>query len=253
MKIQQRLAAIALAAAALGAAIPSSAQSTASVAVTDLTWQLIDLDPTDGIDPYLTFTGASNTFASASLYSDPNFTNLADDSFAFGTVLSTASVSNPSGSADASGSPFAVFANTSLFSNSGSTLAFGTMDFILSPNTRAIFLVNASVDAEPDFTEGGLGFAAANALLYGQVDNSSSQGTTTFSSSISTTFLGESRPLAAIIDTQGVEATGFLGIQAFAESASLATPVSSVPEPASLGMLAAGLALLSGAMRRARR
>jgi hypothetical protein len=253
MTIQQRLAGIALAVATFAAAVPASAQSTASAFVGNLSYQLIDLAPDDGIAPYLTFTGASNTFARASLYADPVFGTLVADSQSTGELISSVNVSTTSGTADASGSPFAVFANTNLFSNSGASLAFGTMDFILSPYTRVIFSVTASVDAEPDFTEGGLGNAFASALLYGEVGNDSSAGSTNFSSSTFTLFLREDRTLSALVDTQAFETTGFVAIQAVAESASLATPVSSVPEPASLGMLLAGLGLLSGAARRRQR
>jgi hypothetical protein len=249
MKLQRGVAAIGFAAAALTAAGPASAQSTASAFVGNLSYQLIDLAPDDGIDPYLTFTGSTTTFAHASLYSDTTFTNVIDDSQSSGADFSTANVSNPNGTADSSASPDAVIANTSITGNSGWTLAQGISDFILSPNTRLIFTVTASVDAEPDFTENGLGYAFAGALLYGEVANDSSDGTTSFSSGTFSLFLREDRTLSAVVDSQAFETVGWVGIQAQAESLSLASPV---PEPASVGMLAAGLGLLSGLARRRR-
>lgn len=250
MKTKQRLAAVALAAAAFGAALPAHAQSSASAFVGNLSFQLIDLAPDDGIAPYLNFTGASSTFAHASLYSDSSFATLAADSQSSGEFLSSAGVTTTSGTANASGSPTAVFADTSVLSNSGSSVSFGTMDFVLSPYTRAILTVTATVDAEPDFTEGGLGQAFASALLYGQVANDSSAGVTDFSSSVYSLFLREERSLSAVIDAQAFEASGFVAIQALAESASFATPVSAVPEPASVAMLLAGLTALAGLQRR---
>jgi hypothetical protein len=248
MRLQQTLAAIGIAAAA-ATALPAGAQSTASATVGNLNIQLIDLAPGDGIAPSLTFTGTSNTFANAILYSDTTFTNIALEDSSVGTDNSPAHASNGSGNADAFASTLSVSATTNMFSNSGWTLAQGTMDFILSPNTRAIFTVIASVSALPDFTEGGLGAAFGSALLYGEVTNDASSGVTSFSSNMISSLFNEQRTLSAVIDSQGVEASGWIGMQAMAESMSLA-PVSSVPEPATVGMLAAGLGVLSGAARR---
>jgi hypothetical protein len=249
MKLQQALAAIGIAAAAANA-LPASAQSTASATVGKLSIQLIDLAPGDGIAPSLAFTGATSTFANAILYSDTTFTNVAADATSSGADNSPANVSNASGSADAFASTLLVTAATNMFSNSGWTLAQGTLDFILSPNTRAIFTVTASVSALPDFTEGGLGTAFGSALLYGELANSASNGVTSFSSNVFSSLFNEERALSAVIDSQGVEATGWIGMQAMAESMSLATPV---PEPATAGMLAAGLGVLSGAARKRKR
>jgi hypothetical protein len=243
------LAAIGIAAAA-ATALPASAQSTASASVGNLSIQLIDLAPGDGIAPSLTFTGTSTAFASATIYLDPTFTDVAIQDMQIGDDNILAHASTASGVADAFASTLSVTASTNMFSNSGSSLSQSTMDFILTPNTRAIFTITASVDALPDFTEGGLGDAFASAVLYGEVVNDSSRGATNFSSAMSSTLFGENRTLSAVIDSQGVEATGWLGLQAIAESASLASPV---PEPATVGMLVAGLGVLSGAARRRKR
>jgi hypothetical protein len=246
MRLQPALAAIGIAAAAV-AALPASAQSTASATVGNLSIQLIDLAPGDGIAPSLTFTGATSTFADAILYADTSFTTVAAEDIASGADNSAAHVSNASGSADAFASTLSVTAATNMLSNSGFTLAQGTMDFILTPNTRAIFTVTAGVSALPDFTEGGLGSAFGSALLYGEIANDTSSGVTSFSSNLVSSLFGEARTLSAVIDTQGVEAPGWIGMQAIAESVSLASPV---PEPASAGMFAAGLGILSAAARR---
>jgi len=248
MKIRHCLA---LAGAILAtAAVPASAQSIAGAFVGNLSYQLIDLAPDDGIDPSITFTGATSSFAASFLFSDPFFTNVSATSTASGTDTSDAFLSTSDGIAIAVGSPFAVSASTTMFSNSGATLAQSTMDFILSPNTRVIFTVTASVNALHDFTEGGLGTALASGVLYGQISNSSSAGITDFSSSVFSTLFAEDRTLSAVVDSQGLEATGWLGMQAAAQSSSFAAPV---PEPASLGMLAAGLGMLTGLGRLRRR
>jgi hypothetical protein len=249
MRLQQALAAIGLAAAA-ATALPASAQSTASASLGNLSIQLIDLAPGDGINPSLTFTGNTSAFASATIYLDPAFTNVAVDDTLFGIDNLAVHASNASGDADAFASAFSVSAGTIMFSNSGFSLAQGTSDFILSPNTRAIFTVTANVSALPDFGEGGLGSAFASALLYGQVANDSSDGVTSFSSNLSSGLFSEQRSLSAVIDSREVEAIGWLGLQVSAESLSLASPV---PEPATAGMLAAGLGVLSAAAKRRKR
>jgi hypothetical protein len=249
MRLKPALAAIGIAAAAANA-LPASAQSTASASVGDLSIQLIDLAPDDGIAPSLTFTGVTSTFANAIVYSDPDFTNVAVEDLSTGADNSPANASNASGTAAAFASTLTVTAATNMFSNSGWTLAQGTMDFILSPNTRAIFTVTASVSALPDFTEGGLGSAFGSALLYGEIANNTSSGVTSFSSNVISSFLGEQRTLSAVIDSQDLETPGWVGMQATAESLSLASPV---PEPATAGMLAAGLGVLSGAAHRRKR
>jgi hypothetical protein len=249
MRLQPALAAIGIAAAAV-AALPASAQSTASASVGNLNIQLIDLAPGDGIAPSLSFTGATTAFANAIIYADTTFTDVAQQDIELGDDNIPASASNASGTANAFASTLSVTAATNMLSNSGWTLAQGTMDFILTPNTRAIFTVTASVSALPDFTEGGLGSAFASALLYGEIVNSTSNGVTNFSSNVISSLFGEQRTLSAVIDSQGVETTGWVGIQAMAESMSLASPV---PEPATVGMLAAGLGILSGAARRRKR
>jgi hypothetical protein len=250
MTLKHILSAAALAAASLAVAPAALAQSTASASVGNLSWQLIDLTPGDGIDPTFMFTGPTNNLANSTLYSDTQFGNIAATSNASGSDIASVFVNNANGNASAFGSPSGVSSGTAMFSNSGSSIAQSTMDFVLSANTRLIVTVSGFVDAEPDFTEGGLGFAFAQALLYGQVSNSSSDGITTFSSSMNTTFLREERTLSAIVDTQNVEASGFLAMQAIAQSVSLAPPLSAVPEPASVAMLLGGLLLLGTTRRR---
>jgi hypothetical protein len=253
MKHNLRLALVGAAIVAATAAAPARAQSIAGAFVGNMNYQLFDLTPDDGIDPAITFTGFTTSSASSYLFSDPFFTTVATSSTSSGSDLASAFASDASGIAIAVGSPFAVSASTTMTSNSGLSLSQSTLDFILSPNTRVIFTVSASVNAAPDFTEGGLGTGFASGLLYGQVGNNSSSGVTDFSSSVFTNFGVEDRNLSALVDSQGVESFGWIGMQAAAQSNSFATPMPAVPEPASAGMLAAGLGVLSGLVRARRR
>jgi hypothetical protein len=94
--------------------LPASAQSTASASLGNLSIQLIDLAPGDGINPSLTFTGNTSAFASATIYLDPAFTNVAVDDSLFGIDNITVHAGNASGDADAFASALSVSAGSAI-------------------------------------------------------------------------------------------------------------------------------------------
>jgi hypothetical protein len=245
MRLKQALLAAVLAASATTFALPTAAQSSASAFLGNLAYELIDLTPDDGSTPYITFTGNTTTSATSNLYADPDFTQLAATLTMFGTDFGTTYVNNADGTASAAASPFGVGADVLMMSNSGFAQTSSTVDFILSANTRVIFTVFGSVEAMPDFFNDGYAYAYAG--MYGELQNDASDGVNNFGASMYSLFLREERYLAASGQTQGLESSGWLGMQSIVEGATMAAPV---PEPGSVAMLAAGLGMLAGAARR---
>ena len=152
--MQHRLFAAALAAALLSICGAAGAQASASVTFSGIRFTLVDLDPDDGIDPTIAFTGASSADASIDNGSVGANSHLDATTFAapvWATVASTATNSatawmlgdpyGPGATAHADGSNAALPTGRSAASIrfKGSAIDPGSpVDFKLSPHTEVI-------------------------------------------------------------------------------------------------------------------
>lgn len=164
--MKHRLIAAALAAALLPICGAAGAQASASVTFSGIRFTLVDLDPDDGIDPTIAFTGASSADANAYNGSIGGNSHLDATTFAapvWATVPSTATNSatawmmgdpyGPGATAHADGSNAALPTGQSLASIwfKGSAVNPGSpVDFKLSPHTKLILTgtVDGSVSSD---------------------------------------------------------------------------------------------------------
>lgn len=241
MSSKHAFATAALLVAAMGAASTAAAQSTASASINNVNYQLIDLNPYDGIAPSITFGGLPAA-ANVVLYGDTGYSIpvLSDGSLTYGPI----SISNASGSAFAEIQEASGASRVEIFSNSGFGASLTEFSFVLSPNTRLIFTGDASVSAVTDPAGGN-----ASATAYLQVGFSNEGGTTDVfnRSTLLSTDGDRSGHLLALIDSGAMAMNGTYAFATDSEASSLAAPI---PEPASVGMLLAGLGVLAGLQRR---
>jgi hypothetical protein len=238
---KQAFATAALFVATMGAASTAAAQSTASASVTNVNYQLIDLNPYDGIAPSITFGGLPAA-ANVVLYGDPGYTNpvLSDSILNYGTV----SINNASGTAFAEIQETSNRSQVQVFSNSGFATSLTEFSFVLSANTRLIFTADASVTGTIDPAGGNVDATAWLQLGFPNEDGTNGQFNRSY---LYTTDGDRSGHLLALLDSGAGLTNGTYAFGTESSASSLAAPI---PEPASVAMLLAGLGALAGLQRR---
>ena len=256
-------------AAALGAALlticgAAAAQASGSVTFSGIRFTLIDLDPNDGIDPSVSFTGASsadaNTFAGgvgaashldATTFAAPVFATVPASPTNSATAWMLGSFYGPGATAHADGSNAA--------SPMGQSLAFisfkgpavnpgSTVDFLLSPHTEIVLIgtVDGSVSSNQLHNE-------ATASMFVEFDADTAQGPKQSLVGWDVHTAGLARGTEydmhhdislSFVNDDSVELAGNLngGVSVLVAS--------SVPEPWTAVMLLAGLGLLAARGRR---
>ncbi|CAN5258551.1 hypothetical protein BH11PSE9_BH11PSE9_08970 [soil metagenome] len=277
------------AALALILSAPAWADSSSRATVSNMRFELIDLDPNDDIAPSITFNSAGNYNSSAgsSVYefswgspvsSDEN---LHAGTSRFGAVASTShstlGFANASVSGDgtlggtvlqASGSSVsAADSETDYFAGAGvlrdRSNAYSAQSFSLSANTRVVFSADVSVFAQLSDGVGAPASAGGHASAYAQLLTfdqgiGPNVGSQLDVDEVTVSFWSGSGPGATVARTASVtfdNATsspldGAVGISANVNGQSFHTSV--VPEPASAASLALGLAMMFVRLRPAR-
>jgi hypothetical protein len=224
------------------AAGAAQGQAHSSARIGKLGYELVDLDPADGVTPSLTLT-LTDIYGETDLYlqsfSYP-ITQASTDTF--GTI----SIENAYGSGSAALAPD--YGSSSTVDAAAYSARSGTrldLQFDLSPHTRVIFSADAAVSAQPV-----RGFTYAEAGLHGEITTPFISHGTRFDA-VDYTYLGdESGLLSAVANAGDTATTGTLSIRTSASSESFTPPV---PEPPAAAMFGGGLVLLTAAAARRRR
>jgi hypothetical protein len=209
------------------------AESTASAALTGFSFQLIDLDPNDGIAASLTLSG-QNLIVSAAGFPDDS-----GDSDPWDTlrVPGTASVTMYYGSASSTIGTDGSFATATASNHEAVADSISRWNFSLSAHTTVIFTAVGSASAN---YEGNMR-AFGDAAIFAQYRISPDVGYTNLQDAVFISSGNGGRPLSFSISSSDTELAGIVGNAASAEAYSL-TPV---PEPESYAMLLAGVAVLA--------
>jgi hypothetical protein len=244
MNLKSTLTAGALAACAALATGTASAQQTATASLNNFHYQLIDLNLSDGITPYINFGPGSSAHAGAYLFDnfDQTFPAVTQDVlFSHGEVSTT----NANGAAHAFSWADQVHSDVQIDYLSGLARSFTVQGFTLSPNTLLVFSADAMVESSFGRAEGA-GYAAAQ--LSGGYNLSDTNQVSFESSLLSSPGDGlDTATLSTAITSGNAELIGWVQYSTNANAVSYVSPV---PEPASLGMLVAGLGVLTGLARR---
>lgn len=229
----------AVAGLAISAAGAASAQAIASAALGVTGYTLVDLDPNDGITPWITFQNQSTIGTAVSLY-DAADTPLQERS---STTYGSIGVSSADGSAQASAGTTDVAAAISAYAGRSVAQAENRYYFELSPHTGVTFFASGHL------VSGGVdwGNAVASVGFYSAVNGigdppgeSIARGVSNYTVSFS-----------SYAESQGADAaTGWVDLTSSASVRAFAPPV---PEPALASMLLGGLALLGAHAARRRR
>jgi hypothetical protein len=219
------------------------ADASASASISDIRYQLIDLDPNDGILPEITFAGGSES-ASISLYAWEGNSNLGGyktlDSA--GSIDITRSFANVAASTAQNALSSAIFLQVPGGpASSANASSYAIRNFTLSPNTGLIWSAIGNLAAVAP----GVG---ASVRVFGTLsDTEGSQiESRRFSLDYNTWGGGDSVNLSGYLFTDDQALSGNLSV-----STSVFGVANSVPEPSTWGMLFAGLAVV-GARRRRR-
>ncbi len=214
------------------------AEATATASLTSFSYQLIDLDPADGIAPSLTLSG-QNLIVSAAGFPDDS-----GDSDPSSTLLvpGTASVNMYYGSASSTFGTDGSFATATASNHEAMAVSISRWNFSLSAHTTVIFTAIGSASAN---YEGNMR-AFGDAAIFAQYRISPDVGYTTLQDDVFISSGNGGRPLSLSISSSDTELAGIVGNAASAEAYSL-TPV---PEPESYAMLLAGVAVLACCGRR---
>jgi hypothetical protein len=235
--MRQALMAATLAAFNMGATAPALAQQAAGVSVGQLSYQLIDLTPDDGIDPWIGVNSYA-TLAYAHVYDQ-------EGKEIEGTEIGhagTAGFDNAYASLHLKAEDDRASVLLTLHSGYGFVSASRSFRFVLSPNTQVVFSADADMWATPEAP--GVSWPTAIAELYGSLHGINDGER--FSSSLYLEDGTQHGRLSITAASEGEWVDGYLAFDAYAVAESHALPV---PEPAPALMLLAGLAL-AGALGR---
>lgn len=259
----------------LAAAAPSFAATTASGTVSNIGFELIDLDLNDGITPSLNFNVTGGYY-----FEDPyTELTLADQRSGYNnTQRQNQTISQPyqssasyapsggtalNASASVTGRLFDGLTMQAQASSAGgeaganSLATSGHVHFILSPNTalRITADLYATAARAPGLTDGG-SYADVQFLIFENVPESTSYSrpdgffAATYTPGVSSGLFQAAHVDYLINNRSTGSITNMMSFNAYASAQTLAT--SPVPEPATYGMLLAGLGVLAATARRRR-
>ncbi|MEC5162391.1 MULTISPECIES: PEP-CTERM sorting domain-containing protein [unclassified Janthinobacterium] len=230
----------------------------ATVSIGNVSYQLIDMNPTDGIAPSLTFYGQGFNADSSTSRGSVNRDSYYDYSRTHGAT----GVDSIGGSAATLATPTTFSASSSVASNAYSSHftsnARGGRDFALSADTQVIFFATTSLSASNSgTTDSAWARSGFSASLYtsGLPTHNSSflvEVTARDAQDIHTQMVGvlqSARRVQYGTLTMTVETESEWRV---AVPVSLAPSISAVPEPGTYAMLLAGLGLVGFAARRKR-
>ncbi len=247
------------AATCLAVAMQGATAATASTTLTDFRITLVDLDPTDGITPWVTFTQPAVATTYLSVYGSPVVKTSATSPAGWSPVLTTSAPATfTDASASLSGNPFTTGATLTASAHNdlmpptfpwaaevAGQVTFGAgvfgNDFQLSPNTRLVISADALEQADTRGTPHMYAENVANLTLYG--------GTPNFGSSLGQDIATETfESFSAHLETsfENSSATMASGLFLLIDTASV---LEAVPEPASALMLSLGFLALAGIRR----
>jgi hypothetical protein len=233
MNITSTVAAAMLAAAAAGSPAPARAQATASVSLDHFSYHLVNLAPDDGIAPSISLT-SYYAYADGSLYDfEGSITGYAGIN-----MFGSASYDTAKGSGHFNVQYDSTSVRLDTLSGTGGAQSSHTLLYTLSPHTEVVFDIDAALSA----AAGPNAEAGASATLYSGIFN---QPTSDDYVSVDS---GTRLAALTVTTTSGADwAQGSVG---FIAGAGANVYVPPVPEPAPAALLAGGLALIGGWLRR---
>jgi hypothetical protein len=247
------------AAACLLVAMQGATAATASTTLSDFRITLVDLDPGDGITPWVTFTQPAVATTYLSVYGSPVVKTSATSASGWGPVsTSAAPASYTDASASLSGDPFTTGATLAASARNdllpptfpwaagvAGQVTFGASvfgnDFQLSPNTRLVISADALEQADTRGTPHMYAENVANLTLY--------RGAPRLGSSLGQDIATEAfESSSAHLETsfENSSATTASGLFLLIDTASV---LEAVPEPASALMFSLGFLALAGIRR----
>lgn len=243
-------AAVAFAAALCGGtAHAATAASTAEL--TSLTFELIDLDPHDGITPYLTLN--DERFRSTTAFNESGYYITVPDRVVDSSGIT--SLTRPWGAASTEWNGSYQFASASLDDNSGRSRIIAAenvydVSFTLSPSTRLLVTANGVLTAHLSETAAR---AQTTTTLEGSVARDDWWEPYRFFFTYRSLESGtEAFSLQGTLENGLVPSVVSLSVDTLA-TASFYGQTTPVPEPATYAMLLAGVGLIGGVARRRRR
>ena len=240
MNLKRNLAAGALAILTASIALPALAQQAAGTTVGHLAYRLVDLDPDDGIAPWIGLNSYA-TLAYAHVYDQEGNEIAGSEIDRFGAT----GFDNAYASLHANAGADTASVALTLHSGWGYADASRSFRFLLSPNTQVDFSVDADLWASPEAP--GVSWPTAIAELYGSLHGIDDGER--FTSTLRLTDGRQHGTLSVTAASQGEWVDGYLAFDAYAVAESHAAPVP-VPEPETSAMLLTGVVLLSIARRR---
>jgi len=221
----------------LGAATGASAQASASSSFGAFRLQIVDLTPYDGVEAGVRFLDGS-TGAYALLRDDSGGVRDSAQAGSAGgpiqVLIDTADSHLASNATLTSASSL-----VSIMNGSGETFTDIFRNFVLAPHTEVTFSIDAVANASAPGTPGLFSYVAINGVI--RDDN----GIIVVESDGLSSDIASSDTLSVTLNSAGAELTGWLE---FATAAYAQVPA--VPEPTSMAMLAAGLAIVGRLARR---
>ncbi|WP_223165070.1 PEP-CTERM sorting domain-containing protein [Massilia frigida] len=237
------------AAGILACAPAHAGHAKATASLSNIEFVLTDLDLTDNISPSITFT--YQVIGGAFYYSALGEPSPVDHIASYGAISRTVpsggvSLSNAATSmyaeahADTLPDPLGVSSHTYQYSN-----------FTLSPSTRLTFSARADTFMDQDGLTKALSIAGISGDLTTYINGVS--GRDAFTMNLTNTHGQRSQLLQGVLETGRAVGRGRLSADASVQLSYFSgTPTSPVPEPATYGMLAAGLLVIGAARRKAR-